>query len=676
MALKETHGMATIRESTLTRLQLASLVAMLLSCGAAVFHEAYVSEAAPFLTRGNGATWIGYPFVPSSDAVPVLRENTPATTFSRQFEIDETSGQATLTARGLRSLELSLNGATLLWDGPLDSWKHTLAIDVTAKLRPGANEIRVRVRNPSGPALLQLAIRGEGIELETDTRWEVSAKGMAPAQAAPARDDLPFADSLIMPRPSETFSRYALMLGALFLAFAGASTALRNRAAEVSFPWLPQAVLGGITCYWLAVFVFKISQLPVMMGFDIPAHLQYLDYLIENRTLPDATQGWSTYHPPLFYLLTAGLVVATDVTRESALGQVVYRIICFGSGLTTIWVAYFCARRYFQNDPVKTAVAVGFAGLLPMNLYVSAYVSNEAMLAAWSSLATLFALNALLAERTSARQWLAVGGALGLAIATKFSGLILVPVFAGVIGTKIALLDGEDRAAAARRGAAAFAGILATTAVVGGWFYLRNYLQHGEWVIWNVNLPGASGWWEYPGFHTASYYLSFGESLRHPFFAGFHSFWDGLYSTFWGDGLVAGMVHVDTRHLGWNYDFMTLGYLTALPASALLAIGSGKLLERAFRADSLRARIAASFVLVVMVVLLFSLFIVTFRVPYYAQAKAFYVLVAIVPLSLAAASGVSVVDRALQSPRLGPLRAIFHAWLGTESAIIVWTYLG
>ncbi|MCH7866951.1 MAG: glycosyltransferase family 39 protein [Myxococcales bacterium] len=668
--------MAAIRGSTLTRLQIASLVALLLICSAALLHEVYWSDDASFLTRGNGANWIGYPIVPSSDAIPVLRENAPATTFTRRFEVDQGFGPAMLTARGLRSLELKLNGTRLFWDEPLDSWQDTLAVDVTEQLRSGANEIRVQVRNPSGPALLQLAIRGKGIEVETDTRWEVSAQGIAVAQAAPARDNQLFADSLIMPRPGEVFGRHALVLGILFLLFAGVSTAARNRSVDANFAWLPKAVLGGVTCYWIAVFVLKISQLPVMMGFDIPAHLQYLDYLIENRSLPDATQGWSTYHPPLFYLLTAALVLAGDVTRESATGQVVYRIVCFGSGLTTVWVAYFCARRFFDNDPVKTALAVGFAGLLPMNLYVSAYVSNESLLVAWSSFATLLALNALLAEKTSTRQWLAVGGALGFAIATKFSGLILVPVFAAVIGSKIGLLDGDDRTTAARRGGAAFAGILAATALVGGWFYLRNYLAYGEWVIWNVNLPGTSSWWEYPGFHTASYYSSFGESLRHPFFAGFYSFWDGIYSTFWGDGLLAGMVHVDTRHPYWNYDFMTLGYWTALPLSFLLAIGSGRLLERAFRADSLHARIAASFMFVVMFVLLFSLFIVTFRVPYYAQAKAFYVLAAILPLSIAAASGISVVDRALQSPRMAPLRVIFHGWLGTAVAVIVWTYLG
>ena len=77
--------MAAIRGSTLTRLQIASLAVMLLVFGAALFHETHLSSDASFLTRGNGAVWIGYPFVPSSDAIPVLREDIPATTFTSRL---------------------------------------------------------------------------------------------------------------------------------------------------------------------------------------------------------------------------------------------------------------------------------------------------------------------------------------------------------------------------------------------------------------------------------------------------------------------------------------------------------------------------------------------------------------------------------------------------------------
>ncbi len=668
--------MARIRESTLTRVQVASLAALLLICVAAVLHEVYLSDDAPFLTHGNRATWIGYPFVPSSGAIPVLRDDVPATSFVKRFEVDGIGDEVVLSARGLTSLELSVNGAALLWDPPVRSWKNAVEVDITGKLQPGMNEVRARVRNPGGPALLQLAIRGGGIDIETDGSWQVSSAGIPVAQASPARDTQFFAESFFMPGAREVLDRLGLGLGMLFLIFAGASATLRRRLANVNLDRLPLAVALGITCYWLAVFIAKISQLPVMMGFDVPAHLEYLDYLIQHRSLPSATESWSTYHPPLFYLLTTAFVLLGDVARESALGQVTYRIVCFSSGLATVWATYFCARRFFQDDPVKVSLATGFSGLLPMNLYVAAYVSNESLLAAWISIATLLVCNALLAESVSMRHALAIGVALGLGIATKFSGLIVVPVFAAVVGTKIGLLDGEDRRSAALRGGCVAAAILAATAVVGGGPYLRNYLQHGEWVIWNVNLPGATTWWEHPGFHTAAYYLSFGESLRHPFFAGFHSFWDGVYSTFWGDGLLAGMAHVSTRHPYWNYDFMTLGYWTALPATLLVALGAGLLVERAFRASSPNARVAASFMFVVLFVLLFSLFIVTFRVPYYAQAKAFYILGAIVPLSLAAANGFATMDRALQSGRAAPLRVVYHGWFGTAVAVIVLTYLG
>jgi hypothetical protein len=276
--------MAAIRESTLTRLQIASLISLLVICSAAVAHEIYRSSDAPFLTRGSGATWIGYPFSPSSDAIPVLRDNIAPYSFVKRFEIARNSaeprGRTILTARGLSSLELSLNGATLLWDPPRSSWKESVEIDITEKLHIGGNEIRARVRNATGPALLQLAIHGAGIEIETDGSWEVRAPGIGQTQASPARDNQLFAESFIMPGPREVLDRKGLILGALFLFFAGVSASLRSRVADANLARLPQIVLGAVTLYWSAVFVAKISQLPVMMGFDIPAHLAYFDYLI------------------------------------------------------------------------------------------------------------------------------------------------------------------------------------------------------------------------------------------------------------------------------------------------------------------------------------------------------------------------------------------------------------
>ncbi len=667
--------MATIRDSTLTRLQIASLVLLCAIMVGAVAHQAYVSDA-PFLTRGMGATWIGYPLPPSSGAIPVLRDEVPAYTFERRFELADPPPSAIVRARGLRSLELSVNGSRVLWDAQLTSWKDTIEVDVNGKLQAGENLLRVRVRNPSGPPLLQLRLEGDGLSIETDEEWQVSAPGVPAARATLANNSQPFGDSYIMPGLDDALSKRGLLVAVVFLLFAGLSAALQKRDLSAHGKRLPDYALLAVTLYWIAVFGFKIVQLPVLMGFDIPAHLAYIDYLIEFRRFPRANESWSTYHPPLFYLLTTGLVLLFDVVRESTAGQIVYRLVSFSAGLSIVWATYLSARRYFERDPWRHAAAVLFAGLLPMNLYVSAYVSNESLLALWSTFALLLAIEAITSKRPNFVQWLSVGAALGLAISTKFSGLILVPIVVLVIATKIALLDGETAGQRTRRAIASLATMLVAVAFVGGGWYLRNYFHFGEWVIWNVDLPGDTTWWEHPGFHSADYYLRFGSVLMHPFYAGFVSFWDGFYSTLWGDGLLAGMVGATTRHPFWNYDLMTLGYSLALPVTLVVGYGCVVLLRRAFVAPSLHGRIAASFVFTVIVVMLFSITVVTMSVPYYAQAKAFYILGATLPFSLAAALGICEIDDRLAARGATASRILYHAWLGTTATVIVLTYLG
>jgi uncharacterized BrkB/YihY/UPF0761 family membrane protein len=67
---------------------------------------------------------------------------------------------------------------------------------------------------------------------------------------------------------------------------------------------------------------------------------------------------------------------------------------------------------------------------------------------------------------------------------------------------------------------------------------------------------------------------------------------------------------------------------------------------------------------------------VTFRVPYYAQAKAFYVLSAIVPLSVVAGAGLSLVPDALGEDRHRVVRALYFGWLGALAGCLGLSYLG
>ena len=174
------------------------------------------------------------------------------------------------------------------------------------------------------------------------------------------------------------------------------------------------------------------------------------------------------------------------------------------------------------------------------------------------------------------------------------------------------------------------------------------------WVAGSTFATGfTSGrpWWATGPFQATSdggnslasiplaYYTEFGAALRHPFFAGYASFWDGIYSTLWGDGLAAGMVRLATRHAHWNYEFMTLAYALALPASLLIFVGFGRATFQALTDVDLGRRCALSLITTVLYVVGLALLAITLSLPYYAQAKAFYAIATLVPVALVGALG-------------------------------------
>jgi len=281
-------------------------------------------------------------------------------------------------------------------------------------------------------------------------------------------------------------------------------------------------------------------------------------------------------------------------------------------------------------------------------------------------------VDALLAEHMGPWRAAGVGGAFGLAALTKFTALAVAPVAFFFLAVKLVAVErARPGRALARLGAAA--GVFA---LVCGWFYARNVWLFGEPLVGNWNLPRPDQvWWQQPGFHTVAYYTGFGEALRHPYLSGFHSFWDGLYSTMWGDGGIGGRVFPEQRHPYWHWGFMSAGYLLALPVTGLLALGGAWLvrdalgLGRTGPSREPRRRAALSMLLTALYAVGFSIFWLTLDLPYFAQAKAFYGLCALGPLALCFAVGTARagawLERRLGAPALWALGGVVGAACGT-----------
>ncbi len=655
----------------LGRLQVGAWLALVSLCAVVLVHSIAFSDEVPFLTEGDTGAWIGAPIRPTADLIAVMPDAPPTTTFVRRFDSAAGGRPARLRGRALHTFDITLNDQPVEVRGDGVGWKQPFDVDVTALVRDGRNELRADVRNVHGPALLQLALEAGDLRIETDEQWQVVTNRANPVAAVRARDTNFHPESRLLPPVTAVLVDHAPMLVSLLAAFSLVAWFASNPLSQARLVHAPRVVLAAVTAFWLLVYLVKATRMPVMLGFDAHAHLAYIDYLLTHFVPPTAAYGFSTYHPPVYHALTGAVVGVAGVTPDSPMGPAVYRIVSMLGGLSTVWLTYVVARCVWPGESLRPSLAVATAGLLPMNVYMAAYVSNEALHATWVSLALMIATAFIVAPNPVRARAVMLGGVLGLGLLTKFTSLAIAPLIAVLAGARLWLIDG----AGVVRAAGASVAILAIAFAVAGWFYVRNWLLFGDPLVWNLDVPGAATWWMVPGFHTSDAYLHFGASLEHPFFSGFESFWDGVYSTLWGDGLVAGMIRIATRHRFWRYDFMTLVYPLALPATVLFAVGFVRLLSESLRDPSIARRLVLTMMTVVPFVLSFSLMLISLRLPFYAQAKAPYVLATTLPFALCAAEGLGWLPRRFNHSTSRPWVALYFGWLATLACVIGLSFL-
>jgi hypothetical protein len=617
--------------------------------GAIAAHCA-LSPEIPFVDPGPRAPWVMAPTPVSAALEQWGRAEVPVTSFERRFERSGAE-ELRLRVRALRGFALFVNGAEAARDDGAE-WRAAREVDATPWLRPGENEIRIDVARASGPALVE--VRAEGIPgLESGPAWRVRIDGRPLGAAAPADDTRPNPHALSVERPAEAALRVAGPLAGLF-ALGAAGWLAARRSAALRHSALPLAVLALAAAGWGLLFASKAARIPPAVGFDARHHLHYAAWIREKASLPLATDGWSTYHPPLFHALSAPLLPASGEPVGAAL-----KLLPFAGGFGVVAVSFLLSRRLLAGDPGARLLAVGFAAVLPVNLYSAAYFSNEPLQAALAGLALWLGVDAILARRLGARRVALLGIALGLAALTKFTAILLLPAAALALAARRLLLDraGPARSAAA---AGALAGVVA---LVAGWFYARSWILLGDPLMGNWNLPGPEQrWWQQPGFHTPAYYASFGEALVHPYLSGFRSFWDALYSSFWGDGFIAGRTDPARRHDFWCYEFMSAGYLVALPASLALLAGVARGTWLAVADPDPRRRVAHAFLLLAAWSVALAFLALTLRLPFFSQAKAAYLLPAAPALAVWFALGARWLDEVLARRGLAGLRAALAGW--------------
>lgn len=623
------------------------------------------SPAGRVIVQDREAPWI-QAALPVTARVHQWGQRDPERTeFRTSFVLDSVPPTARLRVRAFGAVALRLNGLP----APLPSkagregrrWQRWLETDVASALRPGPNELRVEVANARGPALLALRLGAGERAITTSPDWDAWIDGGPAVSTILASDVRPFAESLHSERPLASLLAHPGWPLAGFVLGAAGFLLLRGRLGA----WAPLALLGIAMLAWVALFFRKLLGVDLATGFDARHHLLYLQIVQREGRIPLATEGWSTYHPPLFYLASAAVARLGGWLGAPEAWSL--KLLPFLAGLGNVFLARGLARRLLPGSARGGAVAVAFAAVLPMNAVSAAYFSNEGLNAFLSAAALLVTVECLLAERLSTRRLALLSTLLGLALLTKFTALVAAALSLLFVGVRALAEAGPERP----RPATQLAVLALPMLALAGWFYARNVAHFGSPLIGNWDLPGPGlAWWSPPGFHTPAYYLGFGASLVHPWLSGFQSFWDALYSTFWGDGFLGGRAALWARPGQWCWSLMAAGYLLALPATGILLAGLVLAALGALSDPSPRRRAALAYAVAVTGALFFGVFFTTLSLPYFGQAKSFYALACAPALACFFARGFGALDDALARQAGIAARAALYGYLGALCAVL------
>jgi len=296
------------------------------------------------------------------------------------------------------------------------------------------------------------------------------------------------------------------------------------------------ARLAVLLTAFLALALFYSLILPLFEGPDEDDHFRYAKIIADQRALPvqlfepgGGAAGHQGWQPPLYYSLAAALIspvdtsdfsqhlwrndAATFVGDPACCGRNIYyhtdsenlpftrttlavhlaRLLSILFGAVTVAATYKLTETVLRGSPrfaaTRHALALAAAAVVAFNpsfLFASALVSNDAALAALSSLVLVMWVRILTDQSTpTLKSAMFLGLLVGLALLVKTTAVGLIPFSVFVL-----LVVGWRK----RDWRFLFAGsavMLATIVFLAGWWFVRNTVLYGDPIAYRLMTASA-----------------------------------------------------------------------------------------------------------------------------------------------------------------------------------------
>ncbi len=230
----------------------------------------------------------------------------------------------------------------------------------------------------------------------------------------------------------------------------------------------------GLLAVAVALRALLILDSPTPFGYVWDFYHDGVRILADEGRLPVAEDCWQCYHPPVFYLLGWPLfALGRALAGGDALALRLTAALSIPASAAVVYYGYRLLRLFgCRGASLVAGLALLFATPL---LFISSYGAEaDIVMSAFMSAFIFYFTRYAASPSVATTSEVAVIGALaGLAMATKYSGLLALVTAGLVFGGQ--LLLGPSRPRALRHGLI----VLVVCLTVGGWKYRDNVHRYG-----------------------------------------------------------------------------------------------------------------------------------------------------------------------------------------------------
>ncbi len=183
-----------------------------------------------------------------------------------------------------------------------------------------------------------------------------------------------------------------------------------------------------VFCIAIALRVAYLSVTPFdLRGHDAWGHVEYIDYVLRDWSIPPPHDGFEFYQPPLYYFVGSAIVRAVQYVNPVLNKEIILQYFGLLLSIITLGIGFLSANLLFPKmQRMERLLFIAILGAFPSVVFFSARINNDTLYHFFAFLA--FASLLIWWRDRIMKHWILVCVVIGLGLISKSNMILWMPI--------------------------------------------------------------------------------------------------------------------------------------------------------------------------------------------------------------------------------------------------------